>query len=87
MTVRRCSPPLFRISGRRASCTLDPASLLMTSHFHLGLAEFTQEWMAAEYGEERNGIPDAIDSTTGLSTLHEGLGGDRCSPSPAVRAG
>lgn len=56
--------------------TLDPASLLMTSHFHLGLAEFPPQWLAAEYGEERNGIVDVARSATGLSTLHESSGGD-----------
>ncbi|MFF2395301.1 LuxR C-terminal-related transcriptional regulator [Nocardia sp. NPDC058114] len=56
--------------------TLDPASLLMTSHFHLGLAEFPPQWLAAEYGEERHGIVDVVRSATGLSTLHETVGGD-----------
>ena len=56
--------------------TLDPASLLMTSHFHLGLSEFPPQWLAAEYGEEGNGIVDVVRSATGLSTLHDTLGGD-----------
>ncbi|WP_370585609.1 LuxR C-terminal-related transcriptional regulator [Nocardia sp. XZ_19_231] len=56
--------------------TLDPASLLMTSHFHSGLAEFPPQWLAVEYGEERNGIVDVVRSATGLSTLHDTLGGD-----------
>src|SRR5262245_2299790 len=32
--------------------TLDPASLLMTSHFHEGLAEFPREWLASEYYDD-----------------------------------
>ncbi len=56
--------------------TLDPASLLMTSHFHHGLAEFPPQWLAAEYGEERNGIVDVVRSATGLSTLHDTVGPD-----------
>ncbi len=32
--------------------TLDPASLLVTSHFHDGLAELPAEWMANEYYED-----------------------------------
>ncbi|MEV0855324.1 helix-turn-helix transcriptional regulator [Nocardia fluminea] len=56
--------------------TLDPASLLMTSHFHLGLAEFPPQWLAAEYGEERHGIVDVVRSATGLSTLHDTADGE-----------
>jgi len=57
--------------------TLDPASLLVTSHFHHGLAEFPPEWLAAEYyGDDVNKLGDVARSPTGLSTLHEATGGD-----------
>jgi DNA-binding CsgD family transcriptional regulator len=56
--------------------TLDPASLLLTSHFHLGLDEFPNEWLAAEYyTEDVNQIADVARSTTGISTLHEATNG------------
>lgn len=57
--------------------TVDPASLLMTSHFHHGLAEFPGEWLAAEYYEDdAQSIPDVMRSPLGISTLHEVTGGD-----------
>ena len=55
--------------------TLDPASLLATSHFHLGLAEFPAEWLANEYyGDDVNQMTDIATSPTGISTLHEATG-------------
>lgn len=57
--------------------TLDPASLLLTSHFHLGLAEFPAQWLREEYatpGENR--IVDVVRSPAGIGTLHEATGGD-----------
>ena len=57
--------------------TLDPASLLITSHFHEGLDEFPDEWLDAEYYEDDvNQIIDVVRSDRGLSTLHELTGGD-----------
>ncbi len=57
--------------------TLDPASLLITSHFHEGLLEMPPEWMAAEYYEEDvNQLNDVARSPSGISTLHEATGGD-----------
>ena len=57
--------------------TLDPASLLITSHFHDGLAEFPPEWLAEEYyGDDVNKIADVVRSPGGLATLHEATGGD-----------
>ncbi|MFH5211341.1 helix-turn-helix transcriptional regulator [Antrihabitans spumae] len=57
--------------------TVDPASLLMTSHFHVGLPEFSGEWLAAEYYEDdAQSVPDVIRSSTGISTLHEATDGD-----------
>ncbi len=57
--------------------TLDPASLLATSHFHDGMAEFPAEWLANEYyGDDVNQMTDIARSPTGISTLHEATGGD-----------
>ena len=57
--------------------TLDPASLLITSHFHKGLAEFPAEWLTHEYyGDDVNKIADVVRSPKGLSTLHEATDGD-----------
>ena len=57
--------------------TLDPASHLITSHFHEGLDEFPDEWLDAEYYEDDvNQIIDVVRSDRGLSTLHELTGGD-----------
>jgi DNA-binding CsgD family transcriptional regulator len=57
--------------------TLDPASLLATSHFHEGMAEFPAEWLANEYyGDDVNQMADVAASDSGISTLHEATGGD-----------
>jgi len=57
--------------------TLDPASLLVTSHFHEGLDELPPEWMAAEYYEDDvNKLVDIARSPSGYSTLHDATGGD-----------
>ena len=57
--------------------TLDPASLLMTSHFHEGLAEFPAEWLKYEYySGDVNKLADVAGSHSGLTTLHEATGGD-----------
>jgi DNA-binding CsgD family transcriptional regulator len=57
--------------------TLDPASLLMTSHYQFGLVEFPDRWLAAEYyDEDVQAVPDVARSVTGISTLHEVTGGD-----------
>lgn len=57
--------------------TLDPASLLATSHFHDGLPEFPAEWLANEYyGDDVNRMVDIATSAAGISTLHEATGGD-----------
>jgi DNA-binding CsgD family transcriptional regulator len=60
--------------------TVDPASLLMTSHFQFGMAEFPPEWLAAEYYQpDVQAIPDVLRSSAGISTLHEVTGGDPAS--------
>jgi DNA-binding CsgD family transcriptional regulator len=57
--------------------TLDPASLLATSHFHEGMTQFPAEWLANEYyGDDVNQMADIARSETGISTLHEATGGD-----------
>jgi DNA-binding CsgD family transcriptional regulator len=58
--------------------TLDPASLLVTSHFHDGLPEFPAEWLANEYYNDNdvNKLADVARSASGVSTLHEATDGD-----------
>ncbi|MFF2556537.1 LuxR C-terminal-related transcriptional regulator [Nocardia sp. NPDC058058] len=57
--------------------TLDPASLLMTSHFHHGLDEFPGEWLAGEYyGDDVHRLADVMCTKSGISTLYEVTGGD-----------
>src|ERR671910_3719428 len=57
--------------------TLDPASLLVTSHFHQGLDELPPEWLAHEYYEgDVNKLAEVARSERGVSTLHEATGGD-----------
>ncbi len=57
--------------------TLDPASLLLTSHFQEGLPEFPSEWLVHEYyGEDVNKLADVARSDAGISTLHDVTGGD-----------
>lgn len=66
--------------------TLDPASLLITSHFQEGLPEFPEEWLRAEYfADDVHKLTDVSRSPTGTSTLHEATGGDP-SRSPRWRA-
>ena len=60
--------------------TLDPASLLVTSHFHDGLDELPPEWLAHEYYvDDVNKLADVARSQRGVSTLHEATGGDPAS--------
>ena len=57
--------------------TLDPASLLVTSHFQDGLPEIPAEWLAHEYFEDDvNKMADVARSERGVATLHEATGGD-----------
>ena len=60
--------------------TVDPTSLLITSHYHDGLPEFPPEMLNHEYyGEDVNQVADVARSETGVSTLHEATGGDPAS--------
>jgi DNA-binding CsgD family transcriptional regulator len=57
--------------------TLDPASLLITSHYHDGLPEYPAKMLHHEYyGDDVNHISDVARSDSGISTLHEATGGD-----------
>ena len=57
--------------------TLDPASLLVTSHYHDGLPEIPHEWLALEYYEDDvSKLADVARSARGVATLHEATGGD-----------
>lgn len=57
--------------------TLDPASLLITSHFNDQMPELPPESLALEYyGDDVNKLSDVARSPSGLSTLHEATGGD-----------
>ena len=57
--------------------TLDPASLLVTSHFQEELIEIPHEWLAQQYLEDDfNKLADVARSVRGVSTLHEATGGD-----------
>ncbi|WP_410793966.1 LuxR C-terminal-related transcriptional regulator [Kribbella sp. C-35] len=57
--------------------TLDPASLLVTSHFNEGMPELPYEWLAQEYYEDDvNKLADVARSARGISTLHEATGGN-----------
>lgn len=59
--------------------TLDPASLLVTSHYNANPEMMTlpPEWLAHEYFEDDfHKIADVARSERGFSTLHEATGGD-----------
>lgn len=57
--------------------TLDPASLLITSHYQDGLDEFPSEFLSAEYYEDDvNRLSDVARSKLGISTLYEATGGE-----------
>jgi DNA-binding CsgD family transcriptional regulator len=57
--------------------TLDPASMLVTSHFNEGMPQLPPEWLAEEYyGDDVNKLADIARSGPGISTLHEATGGD-----------
>jgi len=57
--------------------TLDPASLIMTSHFQEGVPEFPAEWAAAEYSDDGDvhHLADVARSAAGISTLHDATNG------------
>jgi DNA-binding CsgD family transcriptional regulator len=57
--------------------TLDPVSLLATSHFEVDLPEIPPEWLAHEYlvGDVHS-MAGVAQSPSGFSTLHDATGGD-----------
>jgi DNA-binding CsgD family transcriptional regulator len=57
--------------------TLDPASLLITSHFNDDMPVLPPEALAHEYYEDDvNQLADVVRSPSGVSTLHAATGGD-----------
>ena len=55
--------------------TLDPASLLVTSHYQQDLPELPGAWFAHEYYQDDvNKLVDVARSQRGISTLHEATG-------------
>ncbi len=57
--------------------TLDPASLLITSHYNPLMPELPRESLALEYyADDVNAMIDVARSDSGISTLHEAAGGD-----------
>jgi DNA-binding CsgD family transcriptional regulator len=63
--------------------TLDPASLLITSHFQEELAEFPPDMLAGEFEDgDVYSLFDVVRSEQGWNTLHEATGGD---PSRSAR--
>ncbi len=57
--------------------TLDPVSLLMTSHYNPFMPDLPRESLAMEYYEDDvNKMSDVVRSPTGVSTIHDATGGD-----------
>ncbi|MEJ7741608.1 MAG: LuxR C-terminal-related transcriptional regulator [Nocardioidaceae bacterium] len=57
--------------------TVDPASLLITSHYNPYMPTFPAESLALEYyGDDVNKIVDIARSQSGVSTVHDATGGD-----------
>lgn len=57
--------------------TLDPTSLLVTSHYQTEVPELPAEWLAHEYfADDFHKMSDVARSEQGSSTLHEATGGD-----------
>jgi DNA-binding CsgD family transcriptional regulator len=57
--------------------TVDPASLLITSHYNPQMPAFPAESLAMEYyGDDVNKIVDIARSESGVSTIHDATGGD-----------
>ena len=62
--------------------TMDPASLLITSHVNTEMPEFPAEWLAEEYySDDLHQLIDVVSCQRGISTLHEATGGDPTSSS------
>ena len=60
--------------------TLDPASLLITSHYQRDLDRLPPEWLTDEYyADDVHKLVEIARSDAGISTLHEATGGDPAS--------
>jgi DNA-binding CsgD family transcriptional regulator len=56
--------------------TVDPTSLLVTSHFQEGLPEIPAAWLGREYAApDHNSMTEVLVSPRGVGTLHEATGG------------
>ncbi|MDP3894384.1 helix-turn-helix transcriptional regulator [Nocardioides sp.] len=56
--------------------TVDPSSLLATSHFQEGLPEIPGEWLGREYAEgDYNSMREVLRSAPGVGTLDDATGG------------
>lgn len=77
---RACTPVLAEaVPHLHAPCwhSLDPTSLLITSHFDEGIPEVPADWLVAEYlDDDVNKLADVARSPRGVQTLHEVTGGD-----------
>lgn len=80
VTLWRETGPLLAeaVPHFEAACffTVDPASLLTTSHFQEGLPEIPGEWLGREYAEgDFNSMREVLQSTRGVGTLHDATAG------------
>jgi DNA-binding CsgD family transcriptional regulator len=77
---RRATEPLASVVPHYMSpCwhTIDPASLLITSHYQTELPELPGEWLMHEYyADDFHKMTAVLRSERGYSTLHEATGGD-----------
>ena len=80
VTLWRETGPLLAeaVPHFEAACffTVDPVSLLTTSHFQEGLPEIPGEWLGREYAEgDYNSMREVLLSALGVGTLHDATGG------------
>jgi DNA-binding CsgD family transcriptional regulator len=80
-TLWRESTAVFdhAVPGYRGPCwfTMDPASLLVTSHFNDHWPEIPPNWGAVEYYEDDvNKFADVARSASGIATLHDATRGN-----------
>lgn len=77
---REATEPLMRVVPHDFTpCwwTLDPASLLLTSHFNPGFPEVPRVWLDIEYYEEDvKTFAEVARAERPVATLHEATGGD-----------
>ena len=56
--------------------TVDPTSLLTTSHFQEGFGEIPAEWLAREFeAPDFNSMTEVLRSRSGVGTLHDATAG------------